>query len=421
LNENMNMGYDFDTSAVHAGREDFMELGVHAAPLDFSSTYPIPDLDEGTASLHALAHGAADAPQKIYSRLQQPTVSRFEGALAKLEGAEHAVAYASGMATLTAVLMSLRVRHPGDDRPHVLALRPIYGGSDHLLDHGLTGCQVEWVKAEEVASKVRPETRLIVAETPANPTLKWLDIEQLVSDAHGAPVLIDSTFATPVLQTPLAHGATFVLHSATKFLGGHGDVLGGIVATNDDEWAAAMRHVRVVTGACLHPMAAWLCLRSLPTLPLRVRRATETATTLVDFLNRQPAVARVDYPRADHPLLGSQMLGRGSLISFELTGGYPSAVALMKAVKLCTPAVSLGSTDTLIQHPAGLTHHVVPEDQRIEAGITAGMIRLSVGLESAEDLARDLAQALAIAATSAPAEGAQDVQQDAATPSKELS
>ena len=397
------MGYDFDTSAVHAGREDFLELGVHTAPLDLSSTYPIPDLEEGTASLEALAHGAADAPQKIYSRLNQPTVARFEGALAKLEGAEHAVAYASGMAALTAVLLALRVRHPEDARPHVLALRPIYGGSDHLLDHGLTGCEVEWVQANEIARKVRPETRLIIAETPANPTLKWLDLEQLVADAQGTPVLVDSTFATPVLQTPIAHGVTLVLHSATKFLGGHGDVLAGIVATSDEEWAAALRHVRVITGACMHPMAAYLCLRSLPPLPLRVRRATETATELADFLAEQPAVSAVHYPKADHPLLGSQMLGRGSLISFELAGGYEAAAAVMKAVKLCVPAVSLGSTDTLIQHPAGLTHHVVPEEQRVAAGITAGMIRLSVGLESFEDLRRDLSQALALAATTAPA------------------
>lgn len=398
----MKMGYDFDTSAVHAGREDFLELGVHAAPLDLSSTYPIPDLEEGTASLEALAHGAADAPQKVYSRLNQPTVARFEGALAKLEGAEHAVAYASGMAALTAVLLALRVRHSEDARPHVLALRPIYGGSDHLLDHGLTGCEVEWVSAEEVSRKVRPETRLIIAETPANPTLKWLDLEQLVADAQGTPVMIDSTFATPVLQTPIAHGATLVMHSATKFLGGHGDVLAGIVATSNDEWAAALRHVRVITGACMHPMAAYLCLRSMPTLALRVRRATESATELAGFLMRQPAVSAVHYPKADHPLLGSQMLGRGSLISFELAGGYEAAAALMKAVQLCTPAVSLGSTDTLIQHPAGLTHHVVPEEERVAAGITAGMIRLSVGLESVDDLQRDLAQALAVAATTAP-------------------
>lgn len=405
------MGYDFDTSATHAGREDFLELGVHAAPLDFSSTYPVPDLDEGTASLEALAHGAADAPQKIYARLQQPTVARFEQALAKLEGAEHGIAYASGMAALTAVLLALRVRHPEDARPHVVALRPLYGGSDHLLDHGLTGCEVTWARPEDVARKIRPETRLVIAETPANPTLAWLDLEQLVADAGEVPVLVDSTFATPVLQTPLAHGVALVLHSATKFLGGHGDVLAGIVATSDEAWAAALRHVRVITGACMHPMAAWLCLRSLPTLPLRVRRATETATTVAEFLEQQPTVTAVHYPRANHPLLGSQMLGRGSLISFELAGGHAAASALMKAVELCTPAVSLGSTDTLIQHPAGLTHHVVPEDERLAAGITPGLIRLSVGLESADDLQRDLAQALAVAATAARPE---DVAADAA-------
>lgn len=388
------MRHEFDTDAVHAGREDFLELGVHAPPIDLSSTYPIPDLEQGTASLEALAHGAADAPQKIYARLHQPTVARFEGALAQLEGAQHAVAFASGMAALTATLLALRVRHPDDARPHVLALRPIYGGSDHLLDHGLTGCEVEWTRPEEVAARVRPETRLIVAETPANPTLAWLDIAQLAAAAQGTPLLIDSTFATPVLQTPLAHGATLVLHSATKFLGGHGDVLAGVVATSDDDWAAALRHVRVVTGACLHPLAAYLCLRSLPTLPLRVRRATETASALAAALASHPAIRAVHYPPADHPLLGRQMHGRGTLISLDLAGGYPAAATMMQAVRLCTPAVSLGSTDTLIQHPAGLTHHVVPEAARLAAGITAGMVRLSIGLEAHGDLLRDLLQAL---------------------------
>ncbi len=381
-----------DTTAVHAGRWDFLDMGVHAPPLDLSSTYPVPDLAAGVASFDAMLAGGEPAGPSIYARLHNPTVARFESALAELEGGEAAVAFSSGMAALTACLLATRER--GN---HIVATRPLYGGSDHLLASGLLGNEVTWAEPAGIAAAVRPDTALVVTETPANPTLALVDIESVVAQAGAVPVLVDSTFATPVLQQPLRHGAAMVLHSATKFLGGHGDVVAGAVVTNQ-EWAAALRRVRIVTGALLHPLAAYLLHRGLPTLPLRVRAAQETAAELAERLGEHPAVAQVLYPGLaacdPHRLIGRQMRGPGSLISFEVHGGLPVATRVMESLRLITPAVSLGSIDTLIQHPAALTHRAVPEAERRASGVTDGLLRLSVGLETARDLWQDLAAAL---------------------------
>lgn len=386
------------TTAVHAGRTDFQTLGVHAPPLDLSTTYPIPELGEAVESLELLAAGAAAAPSPIYSRLYNPTVARFESALAALEGAEAAVAFGSGMAALTAALLAARAGEPGaTPRQHVVAVRPLYGGSDHLLTSGLLGFDVDFVRPEEIGAAVRPETALVIVETPANPTLDLVDLAAAARAAAPAPLLVDSTFATPVLQRPLAHGAALVLHSATKFLGGHGDVLAGAIATSE-AWAARLRQVRILTGAVLHPLAAFLLHRSLPTLPARVRLAQEGATILAARLAAHPKVVAVRHPSlpGQDPLglLGRQMDGPGSLIAFEVAGGFAAASRILGAVRLLTPAVSLGSTDSLIQHPAGLTHHVVAPEARAATGIGEGLLRLSVGLEDPDDLWADLAAAL---------------------------
>ena len=391
----MEMAHSTETLAVHAGREDFSALGVHAPPLDLSSTYPVPHLEEGIASLDAFVEGKASAVNPIYSRLYNPTVANFEKALADLEGATDAVAYASGMAATTAALMATRILYGEKPRNHVVAMRPLYGGTDHLLSSGLLGFEVTWTNAEGIADAIRADTALVMVETPANPTCKLMDIEAVVQAAGEIPVFVDSTFATPIFQNPLEWGATVVMHSATKFLGGHGDVLAGVLATKNEKWAAALRQVRIVTGANLHPLAAWLCIRSMPTLPMRVERATMTATDLSERLAKHPAVQAVHYPKADDPVLQKgQMKGRGALLAFEIAGGTEAAAKLMARVRLCVPAVSLGSTDTLIQHPAGLTHRVLSPEAKEEAGVTDGLIRLSVGLESADDLWADIRQAL---------------------------
>lgn len=381
-----------ETLGVHAGREDFSELGVHAPPLDLSTTYPVRDLEQGTASFDALVGGAATAANPIYARLHNPTVARFENAMAQLEGTTDAVAFGSGMAALSACLLAA-----GQRGKHVLAVRPLYGTSDHLLASGLLGITTRWVTPEQVATAIDDDTALVIIETPANPTLALIDIAAVVQAAGTVPVLVDSTFATPVLQQPISQGAALVLHSATKFLGGHGDVIAGVVAC-DAEWAASLRQVRAATGGLLHPLGAYLLHRGLPTLSLRVLKAQDNARQIADRLAAHPLVVRVSYPGlgtvANAHLVGSQMRGGGSLMAFELHGGHAAATSVMAAVRLATPAVSLGSVDTLIQHPAGLTHRVVDAATQAECGITAGLLRLSVGIEHVDDLWADLRQAL---------------------------
>lgn len=381
----------FETLAVHAGREDLMSLGVHALPIDLSSTYPIQDLEMGGESLVGMAMGGVDKQNPIYARLYNPTVGRFEEALAQLEGADASVAFATGMAALTAVLMAAKQK--GN---HVVAVRPMYGGSDHLLASGLLGLEVTWAEVDQIREAIRPDTALVLVETPANPTVGLVDIVDVVAQAGSVPVMVDSTFATPVLQNPLALGATLVLHSATKFIGGHGDVIAGVVATNH-HWATELRKIRVITGNILHPLAAYLLHRGLPTLPLRVKAAQEGAIRLAEKLAAHPAVKKVHFPgfaECDPKgLVGTQMKGPGSLIAFEVER-FEIASEVMKQVRLMTPAVSLGSVDTLIQHPAGLTHKVVDPEAREKAGINAGMLRLSVGIENPDDLWADLENAL---------------------------
>jgi len=392
-----------ETQAVHAGREVLHEQGIHAMPIDLSSTYPVQDLDEGGRSLEAMAMGGLPIGSPVYARLYNPTVARYEQALAQLEGAEACVAFGSGMAAVTASLMAAKQR--GN---HIVAVRPLYGGTDHLLASGMLGLEVTWAEADGIAAAIRPDTAMVIVETPANPTLALLDLEDVVRQAGKVPVLVDNTFATPVLQNPIQQGATLVLHSATKFLGGHGDVLAGLVATNND-WATELRKVRVITGNVLHPLAAYLLHRSLPTLPLRVRSQQAGAQVLAERLAKHPAISAVHFPglagQDPKGLLGRQMKGPGSLMAFEVKGGFEAASVVMAEVKLMTPAVSLGSVDTLIQHPAALTHRVVNADAREHAGVSQSLMRMSVGLENPEDLWADLEQALvkAMARTTAHA------------------
>lgn len=387
------MNHSNHTQFVHAGRDDLRTLGVHALPVDLSTTYPLSDVSGGTASLDALVSGQASAENPVYARLYNPTVARWEQALASAEGADSAVAFSSGMAALTACLLAMRERGS-----HVVAVRPVYGTSDHLLDCGLLGNEITWARADEVAAAIRSDTALVMIETPANPTLELVDIEAVVGQAGSVPVMVDSTFATPVLQQPLRHGASLVMHSATKFLGGHGDVMAGAIACSEN-WAARLRQVRVVTGALLHPWAAYLLHRSMPTLKLRVERAQHVASQLATHLAGDARIGRVFYPglagsRNSH-LVGQQMRGPGSVLAFEVNGDFATAAKVIEYVSLITPAVSLGSVDSLIQHPAALTHRVMSDHDRDHCGISQSLLRLSVGLEEPEDLWADLDQALA--------------------------
>lgn len=384
-----------DTMVVHGGREDFGALGVHAPPIDLSSTYPVPDLAAAIDSIDAMVAGAEPTGSPVYSRLHNPTVARVESAIAALEGAHATVAFASGMAAYTATLLAARGRGG-----HVVAVRPLYGSADHLLASGMLGLEVTFASPDGVAEACRPDTALVLIETPANPTLQLVDIGDVVRQANGVPVVVDATFATPILLRPLEHGATLVLHSATKALAGHGDVLAGVVSTNDLDWLAALRQVRLLTGSVLHPMAAFLLHRGLPTLALRVERAQANAGRLATRLAGHPEVSAVHYPGRGatdpHHVLGRELHGPGSTLAFELASTDPGAAArFLAALELVTPAVSLGCTDTLIQHPASLTHRVVDDAVREAHGITPRLLRLSVGIEHADDIWRDLERGLA--------------------------
>ncbi|MFB9556268.1 trans-sulfuration enzyme family protein [Streptomyces roseoviridis] len=372
------------TEAVHAGRDDLAELGLHAPPLDLSTTYPSYDTRAEAARIDEFAAtGARPDGPPVYARLDNPTTGRFETALARLEGTDSAVAFASGMAALSAVLLSrasLGLRH-------VVAVRPLYGCSDHLLNAGLLGTEVTWTDPAGVADAIRPDTGLVMVETPANPTLAEVDVRALAHACGSVPLLVDNTFATPVLQRPAELGARIVLHSATKYLGGHGDVMGGVVAC-DEEFARGLRQVRFATGGVLHPLAGYLLLRGLSTLPVRVRAASATAAELVRRLTVDPRIARVHYPRIG-----------GAMVAFEVYGDPHDVIA---GVRLITPAVSLGSVDTLIQHPASISHRIVDASDRRSGGISDRLLRMSVGLEDVEDLWRDLTQALSAGPVQAP-------------------
>jgi cystathionine beta-lyase/cystathionine gamma-synthase len=384
-------GRRLETLAVHAGMDGLTESGSHVPPIDLSTTNPLPSVEAGGDAYEALAtgHSLQAGQSAVYQRLWQPGVARFEDALATLEDTTHAVAFASGMAALSACLIS----SVSSGRSHVVALRPLYGGSDHVLATGLLGTRVTWCeRQDQVAAAITPETGLVVVETPANPTCELVDIEAVVAAAGEVPVLVDNTFATPVLQQPASHGARLVLHSATKFLGGHGDVVGGVVAC-DEEWAASLRQVRALTGGLLHPLSAYLLHRGLRTLPVRVRAQQATAAELANRLAAHEGVREVHYPRPGrdpHRVLGRQMHGTGSILALELAGGYDAAATFVESCELATHAVSLGGVDTLVQHPASLTHRPVAPESRPGAGV----VRISVGLEHVDDLTVDLLNAL---------------------------
>ncbi|HEY8914395.1 PLP-dependent aspartate aminotransferase family protein [Lacisediminihabitans sp.] len=386
--------FRLETRAVHAGMEGLSQSGSHVPTIDFSTTNPLPGVELGGESYEQLATGGVLLPGQsaVYQRLWQPGVARFEDALTALEGSECAVAFASGMAALAACLLATVTA----GRPHVVALRPLYGGTDHVLESGLVGTSVTWTDLDGIAGAIRADTGLVVIESPANPTLELVDIAAVVAAAGVVPVLVDNTFATPVLQRPIEHGATIVLHSATKYLGGHGDVMGGVVATTD-EWASRLRHVRALTGGVLHPLAAYLLHRGLRTLPIRVRAQQATAEKLARRILGDPAVSRVLYPTLDgcdpNGLLGHQMHGGGCMIALEMAGGYDAAVRFIEALRLVTNAVSLGGVDSLAQHPASLTHRPVAAEARPHAGL----VRLSIGLEHVDDLTQDILDALAAA------------------------
>jgi cystathionine beta-lyase/cystathionine gamma-synthase len=380
---------DLDTLAIHAGQAPDEATGAVMPPIVLSSTF------------------AQDGPGKHkgfeYARSDNPTRRTLEHCLRALEGAAHGLAFASGCAAMSTLLSTL---HPGD---HVVACDDVYGGTFRLLDKVCQprGIRTTWVDLGDMrrlSAALTPETKLVWLETPTNPTLKLLDIAAAarITRAHGAKLVVDNTFATPMLQRPLALGADVVVHSTTKYLNGHSDVVGGALLTSDEPLAKQLRFLQNALGGVPSPFDCFLVLRGVKTLPVRMERHCRTAQALASWLEAHGQIERVHYPglasHAQHALAKQQMRGFGGMISFVVKGGLPAARRLLESVRLFVCAESLGGVESLIEHPALMTHGSIPREQREAVGIGDGLIRLSVGLEAEADLRADLEQALAAAA-----------------------
>jgi cystathionine gamma-lyase len=372
----------FDTLAIHAGQRPDPTTGAIMTPVYLTSTY----VQDGPG-----VHKGYE-----YSRTQNPTRHALEACLAALEGGRHGLAFASGLAATDAVLHLLSA---GD---HVLFSDDVYGGTFRIFDkvfrrHGIAFDAVDMTDPRNVERALRPETRLVWIETPTNPMLKLVDLAAVaaIARAHGARTVVDNTFATPCFQRPLAHGIDAVVHSTTKYLNGHSDVVGGAIVTDDDDLHARLAFLQNAVGGVPSAMDAFLVLRGLKTLPVRMERHARNALAVAQFLEGHPQVERVVYPGlASHPqhaLARRQMTGFGGMLAFVIRGGLPAATAFLRAVRIFACAESLGGVESLIEHPAIMTHASVPKETREQLGIADGLVRVSVGIESADDLLEDLA------------------------------
>ena len=383
------------TTAIHAGTLKNL-YGTLAMPIYQTSTFIFDSAEQGGRRF------ALEEAGYIYTRLGNPTTTVLENKIAVLEEGEAGVAMSSGMGAISSTLWT--VLKAGD---HIVTDKTLYGCTFALMNHGLTrfGVEVTFVDTsnlDEVKNAMKKNTRVVYLETPANPNLKIVDLEALSKIAHTNPntlVIVDNTFATPYMQKPLKLGADIVVHSVTKYINGHGDVIAGLVITNK-ELADQIRFVGLkdMTGAVLGPQDAYYIIRGMKTFEIRMERHCKNAKKVVEFLNKHPKIERVYYPGLEthpgHEIAKKQMKDFGAMISFELKGGFEAGKTLLNNLKLCSLAVSLGDTETLIQHPASMTHSPYTKEEREAAGITDGLVRLSVGLENVEDIIADLEQGL---------------------------
>jgi cystathionine beta-lyase/cystathionine gamma-synthase len=374
----------FSTVCIHAGQTPDPSTGAIVTPIYQTSTY----VQEALG-----VHKGYE-----YARTQNPTRSAFEANLAAIENGRAAFGFASGMAATGAVLTLLQ---SGD---HVVATDNLYGGTYRLFERVLRKYQLDFTYADtsdlrELERAIRPATKLIFLETPTNPVLRISDLAAVctIAHGHGIPVAVDNTFASPYVQRPIDFGADLVIHSTTKFLNGHSDSVGGVVIAVRDEHIEWLRFVQNAEGAIIGPMDAWLVLRGTKTLPIRMERHNANAMLIAEYLASHPKVTTVHYPglpsHPQHALAKRQMRGFGGLISF-CVGSFERARTVLNSVQLMALAESLGGVETLISHPATMTHASVPAERRQALGITDDMIRVSVGIEDVEDLQADLAQAL---------------------------
>lgn len=385
-----------DTQAVWAGEEESLVQGATQVPVVYSAAYGYPDVDAWLD----VAHGRT--PGHIYSRDSNPTVHAFEEKIRQLEEADAATSFATGMAAVSCVLFGLL--SPGD---RVVSVKDSYGGTnriflDFLPRFGIGVELCDTTDHEQIEAAVSRGCSVLYLETPTNPTLKVVDIARLAAAGHavGATVVVDNTFATPINQSPLALGADIVLHSATKYLGGHADVLGGVVCGPAD-LVQKIHHYRQIVGSSLDPMVAYLLIRSVKTLALRIGRQNESALRIARWLEEQPVVSVVNYPglpsHPGHEIAVRQMRGYGGMLSFGLEGGFEAVKRVLPRLKLAHRAANLGAVETVAGPPATTSHVECTPEERAAMGIPEGLIRYSVGIEDTDDLIADLGQALAVA------------------------
>jgi cystathionine beta-lyase/cystathionine gamma-synthase len=375
----------FSTDAIHVGQEADAATGAIIVPIYQTSTF----LQEGLGK-----HKGYE-----YARTSNPTRLALERNLARLEGGNFAYAFASGMAAINAAMTLFKA---GD---HIVSAHNLYGGTFRLFEQilknfGLEFTYADTARPDPTEAAFRPNTRLLYIETPTNPLMEITDISAAarLAHRHGALLAVDNTFMSPYFQRPLALGADIVIHSTTKYLNGHSDGVGGAVILNDASLAERLKFIQNAAGAVLGPMDSWLVLRGVKTLAVRMRQHNANGLAVAEFLSKHPKVKKVHYPglpsHPQHELARKQTSGFGGMISFE-TGSLENAKRVLGAVRLCSLAESLGGVETLISHPATMTHASVPAEVRQRLGITDGLVRISVGIEDAEDLIADLGQALA--------------------------
>lgn len=384
----------FNTKLIHSGHYAD-KFGSATVPIYQTSTFAFQDTAHGAELFSGKGEGY------IYTRIGNPTIEAFEKNIADLENGFGGIATASGMGAVTTIYMALL-----DKDSHFLSTASVYGPSRGVMENyfGKLGIQSSFVDTsdiENVKKAIRPNTKVLFLETPSNPTIELSDIAECARVAHenGAVLVVDNTFSSPVLQNPIDLGADVVFHSVTKFINGHADIVGGIIVTRTEELYKKIRPVMVGMGCNMDPHQAYLALRGVKTLGIRIERSQENAIKIAEWLENHPKIEWIKYPGLkSHPqyaLAKKQMKGPGAMISFEVKGGIQAGAKLMNNVQVATLAVSLGGVETLIQHPASMTHSGMSAENRLKSGITDGLVRYSVGIEDVNDLIEDLEQALA--------------------------